>query len=121
MVKVTINRKEYRVKEIQFGEYAKMEEQGFSIIDAFRKKQLLLIAMGFTCVAADCDREEAERLITQHVLGGGNIVDITNAFAEAVSESDFFQKMLGMTQDEQETPKKATKSKKVADEETEED
>ena len=79
------------------------------------------IAMGFTCVAADCDREEAERLITQHVLGGGNIVDITNAFAEAVSESDFFQKMLGMTQDEQETPKKATKSKKVADEETEED
>lgn len=76
MVKVTINRKEYRVKEMQFGEYAKMEEQGFSIIDAFRKKQLLLIAMGFTCVAADCDREEAERLITQHVLGGGNIVDI---------------------------------------------
>lgn len=121
MVKVTINRKEYRVKEMQFGEYAKMEEQGFSIIDAFRKKQLLLIAMGFTCVAADCDREETERLITQHVLGGGNIVDITNAFAEAVSESDFFQKMLGMTQDEQETPKKATKSKKVADEETEED
>ena len=41
MVKVTINRKEYRVKEMQFGEYAKMEEQGFSIIDAFRKKQLL--------------------------------------------------------------------------------
>ena len=36
MVKVTINRKEYRVKEMQFGEYAKMEEQGFSIIDAFR-------------------------------------------------------------------------------------
>ena len=103
MVKVTINRKEYRVKEMQFGEYAKIEEQGFSIIDAFRKKQLLLIAMGFTCVAADCDREEAERLITQHVLGGGNIVDIANAFAEAVSESDFFQKMLGVTQTE--TPK----------------
>ena len=103
MVKVKINGKEYRVKEMQFGEYAKMEEQGFSIIDAFRKKQLLLIAMGFTCVAADCDREEAERLITQHVLGGGNVVDITNAFAEAVSESDFFQKMLGATQAE--TPK----------------
>lgn len=50
-----------------------------------------------------------------------NIIDLTNAFADAVAESDFFQKMLGMTQDEQETPKKATKSKKEVEEVAEEE
>ena len=118
MVKVKINGKTYKVKEMEFAEYTKMEEQGFSILDAFRKKQLMLIAMGFVCVAADCDREEAEHLITQHVLGGGNVIDITNAFYDAVSESDFFQKMLGLTQkmDEQETQEK-TKTEKTVEEE----
>lgn len=124
MVKVKINGKNYNVKEMAFAEYTKMEEQGFSILDAFRKKQMTLIAMGFVCAVVGCDRDEAERLITQHVLGGGNIIDITNAFADAVAESDFFQKMLGMTQDEQETPetpKKATKSKKEVEEAAEEE
>lgn len=116
MVKVKINGKNYNVKEMAFAEYTKMEEQGFSILDAFRKKQMTLIAMGFVCAVVGCDRDEAEYLITQHVLGGGNIINITNAFADAVAESDFFQKMLGMTQDEQETPKKATKSKKEVEE-----
>lgn len=44
MVKVKINGKAYNVKEMTFKEYTKMEEQGFSIIEAFRKKQLTLIA-----------------------------------------------------------------------------
>lgn len=121
MVKVKINGKNYNVKEMAFAEYTKMEEQGFSILDAFRKKQMTLIAMGFVCAVVGCDRDEAERLITQHVLGGGNIIDITNAFADAVAESDFFQKMLGTTQDEQETPKEATKSKKEVEEVAEEE
>ena len=121
MVKVKINGKTYNVKEMAFAEYAKMEEQGFSIIDAFRKKQLMLIAMGFVCVVANCDREDAEHLITQHVLGGGNVIDITNAFSDAVAESDFFQKMLGMTQeeneDEQETEEEVVQEEKKSKEE----
>ena len=40
MVKVKINGKNYNVKEMAFAEYTKMEEQGFSILDAFRKKQM---------------------------------------------------------------------------------
>ena len=68
MVKVKINGKNYNVKEMEFAEYTKMEEQGFSILDAFRKKQMTLIAMGFVCAVVGCDRDEAEHLITQHVL-----------------------------------------------------
>lgn len=102
MVRVKINNKEYKVKELTIGHYTKMEEQGFSIIDAFRKGQTMLIAMGFTCAVTGLDRADAEELLTQHVLGGGNLQDITNAFGKALSESDFFKKMFGMDKKEQE-------------------
>lgn len=108
MVKVKINGKAYNVKEMTFKEYTKMEEQGFSIIEAFRKKQLTLIAMGFVCAVVDCDRDEAENLVTQHILGGGNIIDITDAFGKAISESDFFQKMLGVAQEKKTKVEKET-------------
>lgn len=102
MVKVKINNKTYNVGELEFKDYTHMEEQGFSIVNAFSKNQFMLIAMGFVCVILGCDRDQAEAVIQQHVLGGGNVRDITSAFAEAVAESDFFRKMLGMTEAEQE-------------------
>lgn len=114
MVKVKINNKEYKVKELTISHYTKMEEQGFSIIDAFRKGQTMLIAMGFTCAVTGLDREEAEELLTQHVLGGGNIQDITNAFGKALSESDFFKKMFGM--DKVETKDKAEETETETEE-----
>ena len=103
MVKVKINNKTYNVGELEFKDYTHMEEQGFSIVNAFSKNQFMLIAMVFVCVILGCDRDHAEAVIQQHVLGGGNVRDITSAFAEAVAESDFFRKMLGMTEAEQET------------------
>lgn len=93
---VKINQKTYKVPELTMEHYVKMEEQGFSIIEAFQKRQTMLVAMGFTCAVVGCDREDAEKLLTQHVLGGGNIVDIVNAFSKAVAQSDFFKKMLGL-------------------------
>lgn len=51
MVNVKINGKTYKVGEMKFGDFTHMEEQGFSITDAFAKNQYMLIAMGFTCVA----------------------------------------------------------------------
>ena len=98
MAKVKINNKNYDVPELTFRHFTKMEEQGFSIVDAFQKKQFMLMAMGFTCAVTGADRDEAERLLEQHVLGGGNIGDIVAAFNKAVGESDFFKKMLGMTE-----------------------
>lgn len=95
-MEVKINNKKYKVPELTFEHYTKMEEQGFSIVNAINKEQYMLIAMGFTCVVADVERNEAERLLTQHVLGGGSARDIVNAFMEAVTRSDFFMKMLDM-------------------------
>ena len=103
MVKVKINNKTYNVPELQFGDYTHMESQGISITEAFSRGQMTLIAMAFKC-----DRAEAERVVTQHILGGGSMFDITDAFAEAVKQSDFFKKMLGL---ETEEPKKNQKKK----------
>lgn len=95
---IKINNKKYKVPELVFKHFTKMEEQGFSVIEAFDKKQYMLIAMGFVCAILNIDREEAEELITQHAYGGGNIIDIVNTFSEAAGESDFFRKMLNIQQ-----------------------
>lgn len=97
-MKVKINNKNYDVPELTFKHFTKMEEQGFSIVDAFQKKQMMLMAMGFTCAVTGLDREEAEDLLEQHVLGGGDIRNIVNTFGKAINESDFFKKMLGVTE-----------------------
>ncbi len=112
MVKVKINNKTYNVGELQFGDYTHMESQGISISEAFAKGQMTLIAMAFTCVVLKCDRTEAERVVTQHILGGGSMFDITDAFAEAVKQSDFFTKMLGLKTEE---PKKEQKKTEEED------
>lgn len=95
-MEVKINNKKYTVPELTFEHYTKMEEQGFSIVNAIHKEQYMLLAMGFTCVVAGVDRNEAEYLLTQHVLGGGSARDIVYAFMKAVTQSDFFMKMLDM-------------------------
>lgn len=101
MSTMKINNKKYDVPELTFRDFVTMEEQGFSVIEAFRKRSIFLIAMGFVCVVADCDRDEAERLIEQHVLGGGKLEDIYAAFGEAVDKSAFFKKMLGLTDEKE--------------------
>ena len=98
MATVKINNKKYEVPELTFKHFTQMEEQGFSVIDAFRKQQIFLLAMGYVCIVTGEDRDEAERLIEQHVLGGGEIADIYASFAEAVDRSAFFKKMLGLDQ-----------------------
>ena len=109
MSKVKINGKNYEVPDLTFRHLTQMEEQGFSLLDAFRKREIFLIAMGFVCVVTGEDRDEAERLIEQHVLGGGSIDTIYTAFGEAIEKSGFFKKFLGL----EETPKKSPKDKET--------
>lgn len=89
MASIKINQKNYIVPNLTFRHYTQMEEMGLSLIDAFQKKQIMLLAMGFVGVVVGCDRDEAERLIEQHVLGGGNLLEITEAMYKSMAESDF--------------------------------
>ena len=107
---VKINNRTYMVPELTFRHFTIMEEQGFSVLNAFRRSEMFLLAMGFVCAITGEDRDEAERLIEQHVLGGGNIEDIYAAFGKAIEESGFFKKVLGLDE-----PKKKTKKTKMTE------
>ena len=96
MATLKLNNRQYIVPELTFKHFTAMEEQGFSVLQAFRKSEVFLLAMGFVCAVTGEDRDEAERLIEQHVLGGGKIEDIYAAFGEAIEKSGFFRKVLGL-------------------------
>jgi|GEM_PF-1351844 len=108
---IKINNKSYVIPELTFEHFVHMEEQGISIVDAVQKKQAFAIAMGFVCIVANVEKDEANRLVQQHVLGGGDIIGLVDAFMNAVMESGFFQKALGMKEAEpQKGPKKVVKA-----------
>lgn len=91
---IKINNKNYTVPQLGFGHMTQMEDMGFSILDLFQKKKAFSMATAFVGVVANCDREEAEGLIEQHVLGGGDINEIYEAFQKAIEQSGFFKKLL---------------------------
>lgn len=113
MATVTINNKKYEVPRLGFGHMEKMESEGYDVIAMFEKRQLFAPASAFVMVCVDCDREEANRLVEQHIYGGGNMQEIYQAFVDAIGESDFFKKVLGM--DEEKLEKSTKKSNQTAE------
>ncbi len=118
MKTVKINNKKYEVPDLTFRHFTLIEEQGFSLLEAFRKQEIFLLVMGFVCVVTGSDRDEAERLIEQHILGGGDIQDLYISFGEAINDSDFFKKMLGL---EEKTSEKKTKKMKMEEAQSEDE
>ncbi|POP34784.1 hypothetical protein C3B58_01220 [Lactonifactor longoviformis] len=96
---IKINQKNYSVAELSFKDMVHMEDMGFSVIEMFQKAKVFSLAVAFVGVCANCSREEAEHLCEQHVLGGGKIEDIYEAFNKAVEDSGFFKKLLGVNGD----------------------
>lgn len=106
MTTVTINNKKYDVPKLGFGHMEKLESEGYDVIAMFSKHQIFAPASAFIMLCANCDRDEANRLAEQHIYGGGNMQEIYQAFINAINESDFFKKVLGMSE---EKPEKSTK------------
>ncbi len=91
---IKINNKNYTVPQLGFRHMTQMEDMGFSVMEMLGRKQLFSIATAFAGIVVGCDRETAEELIQQHVLGGGDIIPIYEAFQMAVDQSVFFKKLL---------------------------
>lgn len=105
---VKINNKAYEVPQLGFKEMAKMEQiTDCSIITVFQKQQIFTLAEAFVGCVVGCDKEEAGRLCEQHIMGGGKLDDIYTAFNDAVNESGFFKKLLGV---EEKKTKKSSNS-----------
>lgn len=112
-MQIKINNKNYTVPQLGFREMAKMEQIAEdSIITIFQKQQIFVLSEAFVGIVANCDKDEAGILCEQHVLGGGKLEDIAIAFNDAVNESDFFKKLLGL-EEKQKTTKKSSTSQKT--------
>lgn len=111
MITVVINNKSYVVPEIDFGAIRSLESHGYSIMKLADFKNYAFAALNsFTCFVAKVDEDEADRLLQQHLLGGGSFDSIFEAFGKALDESDFFNKLVEQMKNQGEKPKKNTKA-----------
>ena len=106
MSTVKINQKNYTVPELTFRHLPLMEKSGLSVLDMASGKYIFTTVEVFTAIVVGCDTDYADHLLEQHILGGGDIQPIFEAFTKAVNESGFFAKLL----EEKKTPAKATRA-----------
>ena len=112
MATVKINNKTYEVPRLGYEHMEMLESEGINVVDVLSKRMVFSITTASIIVIVGCDKQEATRLAEQHVLGGGDIYPIVNAFDEAIDSSDFFKKMLGLDEEVAE-PIKAVPKKTV--------
>lgn len=118
-MEVKINNKKYTVPQLGFKHFVQMEEMGFVVQDMLSKNQVFSTVTAFTGVITGLNREESENLVQQHILGGGKISEIMEAFNNAAMESDFFRKMMGL-EEKKNTRKSQGKKTDQSEEATEE-
>ena len=94
MSTVKINQKNYTVPELSFRHLPMMEKCGLSLMDMASGKYIFTTAQVFTAIVAECDTDHADHLLEQHIMGGGTIQPIFEAFMTAMYESSFFAKLL---------------------------
>ena len=94
MSTVKINQKKYDVPELTFKHLPLMEKCGLSLFDMTSGKYIFTTAEVFTAIVVGCDTDYADHLLEQHILGGGDIAPIFEAFMTAIDESSFFKALL---------------------------
>ena len=126
MEKFVVNGKAYFARELDFNFIADLDMEGIDY-----SKITGAAAMGYFlayCSNGSLTRKQANDEITQHILNGGNLDVLSDAYKKSLEESDFFRKLMGNEQEEQEeqeenpeeaqeeAPKKVSKKEKVASE-----
>lgn len=109
MSTVKINGKAYNVPELNFRHSKLMEQMGLPVEGMVSRKYLFTAVSAFTAITVGCEPEQADHLVEQHILGGGNLEGIYKAYLAALNDSAFFKKLLQSNEQE-----KSTKSKPVA-------
>lgn len=94
MSTVKINGKAYEVPELNFRHSKLMEQMGLPVEGMVSRKYLFTAVSAFTAITVGCEPEQADHLIEQHILGGGDLEGIYKAYLTALNESVFFKKLL---------------------------
>lgn len=108
MATVKINQKNYEVPELTFRHSTMMERMGLPVEGMLSRNYLFTAISAFTAIVAQCEPEQAEYLVEQHVLGGGGMEEIYKAYVTALQESAFFRKLLHLDEQEKKQGKKAS-------------
>lgn len=106
-MKFTINGKEYEGAKYNFNTSCLFEELGVNIADIGKKPMGLMRA--YLAISSGMDVEEAGNEIEQHLINGGNLVDIQNVLGEEMNNSGFFKSLLEKVTTTEETQEKKTK------------
>lgn len=106
----TINGKEYKTKELDFNAMCDMEDAGVSLMDADGKNMSLIRAYFAVCCGKG--KDFAGREIQQHMINGGNFDEISEAFKDAMENSDFFRALGAKAETEAATGEKSANEKK---------
>lgn len=107
MATVKINNKTYPVPELTFHHSRMMEQMGLPMTGINSPQYFFTAVSAFTAICTNAPIEQADYLVEQHVLGGGDIQDIYKAFVAALNESGFFKKLLGLEEEKQKNSKKS--------------
>jgi len=104
-----INGRDFRIPELDFSIVRKLEENGISLFDISKpKKKFFSILTAFASIAMKTEIEDADYILQQHILGGGNFDGWLEEINKAVEDSGFFQAMMKKSQ--KSTPLHAVKT-----------
>lgn len=108
----TINGKEYKAKELTYGDIRKMESFGLNLMTDITSIQAKVFSYtsGYLAICGGFSLEVADNEMNEHIINGGDFTDISEAFVDSLSNSRFFQAMLNSATEK--TSKKAATSKK---------
>lgn len=117
MSTVKINGKAYAVPELNFRHSKLMEQMGLPVEGMVSRKYLFTAVSAFTAITVGCEPEQADHLVEQHILGGGDLEGIYKAYLTALNDSAFFKKLLQSNEQEKGTKGKASTKTEAAESE----
>ena len=100
-----VNNVTYTAREIDFNFLCDLEDEGISLADVDKKPMSAIRAYFTMCHGGS--KEVAGKEIESHLIGGGNLEELMEAFADAIQKSDFFQ-AISKSQEKATTKRKKT-------------
>ena len=104
-----VNGKEYKAKPFDFNFVCDLEDMGISL-EMISKKPMSAIRAYFAMCAGK-GSEYAGKELEAHVIGGGELDDITTTMSEEMEKSDFFRS-LNKTEEAEDAENQEEKNKK---------
>lgn len=86
--KITLNGKEYSIKDVNFEEMCELEDMGLSL--ATVKSKPLTAFRALVAFYCDMSTEDASKEIEEHLRNGGNM-DLLSELVEHLANSGFFR------------------------------